>query len=90
MAAYRARDPANESRAAYEQGEVSLPPEYQRELKAVPEAWRYWEDERPSYRKQVTWWVVSAKREETRRRRLGILIESCARGDVIPAMRGMA
>ena len=87
MAAYRARDPANEKRAAYEQGEVSLPPEYEHRLRAVPEAWRYWEGERPSYRKQVTWWVVSAKREETRQRRLGVLIESCARGDVIPPMR---
>ena len=90
MAAYRARDPENEKRAAYEQGEVSLPAEYQRQLKAVPEAWRYWEEERPSYRKQVTWWVVSAKREETRERRLKILIESCAQGEMIPAMRRVA
>lgn len=90
MAAYRARDPENEKRAAYEQGEVSLPAEYERQLQAVPEAWRYWEGERPSYRKQVTWWVVSAKREETRERRLGILIESCAQGEVIPPMRRMA
>ena len=90
MAAYRARDPENEKRAAYEQGEVSLPAEYERQLKAVPEAWSYWEGERPSYRKQVTWWVVSAKREETRERRLGILIESCAQGEVIPPMRRMA
>lgn len=88
MAAYRARDPANEKRAAYEQGEVRLPAEYEQHLKAVPEAWRYWEAERPWYRKQVTWWVVSAKREETRKRRLKVLIESCARGGVIPAMRG--
>ena len=90
MAAYRARDPENEKRAAYEQGEVRLPDEYERQLKAVPEAWSYWEGERPSYRKQVTWWVVSAKREETRERRLGILIESCAQGEMIPPMRRMA
>lgn len=88
MAAYRARDRENRKRAAYEQGRVSLPSEYERQLRAVPAAWKYWEEERPWYRKQVTWWVVSAKREETRRRRLGVLIESCARGEVIPAMRG--
>ena len=90
MAAYRARDPGHSERAAYEQGEVNLPAEYERRLRAVPEAWSYWEEERPWYRKQVTWWVVSAKREETRRRRLKILIESCATGDVIPAMPRMA
>lgn len=90
LAAYRARDPRNEKRAAYEQGEVGLPSEYERQLRAVPEAWRYWEEERPWYRKQVTWWVVSAKREETRLRRLAVLIESCTRGDVVPPMRGAA
>ena len=90
MAAYRARDPGNSERAAYEQGEVRLPAEYERRLRAVPGAWSYWEGERPWYRKQVTWWVVSAKREETRERRLTILIESCGRGEVIPAMRGAA
>lgn len=90
MAAYRAVDPRNRKRAAYEQGNVRMPAEYERRLKAVPEAWSYWEDERPSYRKQVTWWVVSAKREETRERRFRILLESCARGDVIPQLRAMA
>ena len=83
-------DPGNEKRAAYEQGEISLPSGYERQLRAVPEAWRYWESERPWYRKQVIWWVVSAKREETRLRRLAVLIESCARGDVVPPMRGAA
>lgn len=56
----------------------------------MPEAWDYWKGERPSYRKQVTWWVVSAKREETRERRFRILLESCAQGEVIPRLRGMA
>lgn len=32
---------------------------------------------------------MSAKREETRQRRLGILIESSASGRVIPPMRWM-
>ena len=87
LSAYRKRDPGNQKKAAYEQRDVTLPPEYERRFRAEPEAWSYFQGARPSYRKQVTWWVVSAKREETRLRRLGILIESSARGDVIPAMR---
>ena len=87
MAAYRKREPGKEKRASYEQGAVALPAEYEREIQAVPGAWSYFQRARPSYRRQVTWWVVSAKREETRLRRLGILIKSCARGEVIPAMR---
>ena len=36
LAAYRARDPGNEKRAAYERGEASLPSEYEAQLRAVP------------------------------------------------------
>lgn len=87
LAAYERRDRRKERRAAHEQAVVSLPAEYGAKIKADADAWRYFQAARPSYRKQVTWWIVSAKREETRLRRLGILIESCAAGEVIPPMR---
>lgn len=88
LAAYERRDRRKEGQASYEQaGTVALPPEYEARLRADADAWRYFQAARPSYRKQVTWWVVSAKREDTRQRRLGILIESCAKGEVIPPLR---
>ena len=87
MAAYRKRDPGREKQASHEQRNVVFPPEYERQLQADADAWDYFQRTRPSYRKQVTWWVISAKREETRLRRLGILIESSAKGEVIPPMR---
>ena len=87
MAAYRKRNPARQRQAAHEQETVTLPPEYEERLRADPRAWRYFREARPSYRKQATWWVVSAKREATRLRRLGILIESSAEGKVVPPMR---
>lgn len=87
LAAYERRDRRMEKQASYEQGAVSLPAEYENRIKADADAWRYLQAAQPSYRKQVTWWIVSAKREETRLRRLGILIESCAAGEVIPPMR---
>lgn len=90
LAAYRGRNRAKEGQASYEQGDVSLPPRYEAQLRADSAAWRYFQAARPSYRKQVAWWVVSAKREETRRRRLAVLVESCARGEPIPAMRWTA
>ena len=34
----------------------------------------------PSYRRPATWWVVSAKRDETRERRLTTLIADSAAG----------
>lgn len=41
-------------------------------------AWAYFSARPPSYRKAAIWWVVSAKREETRERRLRTLIEDSA------------
>ena len=87
MAAYRKRNPAREKQASHEQKNIVLPPEYERQLQADADAWDYFQRARPSYRKQVTWWVISAKREETGLRRLRILIESSAKGEVIPSMR---
>ena len=88
MAAYRRRNPAREAQASHEQKDVAFcRPKYERQLRADADAWDYLQRARPSYRKQVTWWVISAKREETRLRRLRILIESSAKGSVIPPMR---
>ena len=86
LAAYERRD-KNRDRAAYEPEVIKLPAEYERRIRADPAAWDYFRNARPSYRKQVARWVVSAKKEETRLRRLGILIESSAGGKVIPLMR---
>jgi uncharacterized protein YdeI (YjbR/CyaY-like superfamily) len=47
-------------------------------------AWADWEKRAPSYRKVVLHWVTSAKRPETRARRLAILIASSAAGEKIP------
>lgn len=41
----------------------------------------------PGYRKTATWWVISAKREETRQRRLRTLIEDSAAGLRIKELR---
>jgi uncharacterized protein YdeI (YjbR/CyaY-like superfamily) len=53
-------------------------------LKANRKAWSFFGRQPPSYRKVAAWFVVSAKREETRKRRLRNLIEHCARGVRLP------
>ncbi len=47
-------------------------------------AWEDWEQRPPGYRKVVLHWITSAKRPETRAKRLGVLIESSAAGAKIP------
>ena len=56
-------------------------------FRAVPEAWSYYSAQPASYRRATTWWVVSAKRPETRARRLAQLIAASEAGEWIPSMR---
>ena len=72
---------------AYEQDKVSLDKKYEDVFKKNKKAWHYFSKElAPSYKKVTTRWVMSAKREETRLSRLKILIESSAKGELIPQM----
>jgi uncharacterized protein YdeI (YjbR/CyaY-like superfamily) len=57
-----------------------LAPEEQAQLEADAAAWADFSGRSPSYRRQATWWVISAKRPETRARRLATLIADSAAG----------
>jgi len=61
---------------SYEQGGHTLPEPYQTILKENKAAWDFFHAQPPSYRKLVGWWVASAKKEETRLKRLDKLIEA--------------
>ncbi|MGQ0660093.1 YdeI/OmpD-associated family protein [Sphingosinicella sp.] len=69
---------------AYERPLAALAAEEERQFRRNASAWADWEKRPPGYRKVVLHWVTSAKRPETRAKRLGILIESCAAGQKIP------
>jgi uncharacterized protein YdeI (YjbR/CyaY-like superfamily) len=80
LAAFEARREDRSRIYSFEQGEVALPPELARLLRANEKAWAYWGDQPPSYRRMATWWVMSAKREDTRHRRLDALIADSEAG----------
>ena len=65
---------------SYEQRPAALPEPYRSALAADPRAAGFLEAQPPSYRKLVTWWVVSAKKEETRQSRLDKLVAACDAG----------
>lgn len=69
---------------SYERRPHDLPPEYARLLKADREAWAFFHGAIASYRRACAWWVVSAKREETRARRLAQLIAHSKAGRFVP------
>ena len=80
---FEARTEDNTGIYSYENRPADLPDPYLARMKANDVAWRWWLAQRPSYRRAATWWVVSAKQEATRERRLATLIEDCAAGRMI-------
>ena len=88
LEAFERRNSKRAKLAAYEQsGVVELASAYQRQFEKDKDAWQDFNNRAPSYRKQCIWWVMSAKKEETQKRRLGILIESCKLGQKVPPLR---
>ena len=63
-----------------EQRNVELAKEYEEQIKANQTAWLFFTNLSPSYKRDSIWWVMSAKKEETRLRRLGMLIASSEEG----------
>jgi uncharacterized protein YdeI (YjbR/CyaY-like superfamily) len=49
-------------------------------MQAVPGAWEFFQRQPPGYRRTAAYWVMSAKRPETRERRLTTLAEASAAG----------
>ncbi|MBL1436633.1 MAG: YdeI/OmpD-associated family protein [Rhodobacteraceae bacterium] len=66
---------------------VPLSGAFEAQIRANQPAWLFLTNLAPSYKRDSIWWVMSAKREETRLRRLGILIESSEAGLKIPSLR---
>jgi uncharacterized protein YdeI (YjbR/CyaY-like superfamily) len=81
QAAHAARTAAKSGIYAYEQrDQARLTPEQEREFKRNRKAWAYFQAEAPWYRRTATYWVISAKRAETRAKRLATLIADLAAG----------
>jgi uncharacterized protein YdeI (YjbR/CyaY-like superfamily) len=81
VAAFEARVEAKTAVYAYEQrGSAKLDEALERRFRANKKAWAFFSAQAPWYRRTASWWVISAKREETRLKRLGTLIEDSEHG----------
>lgn len=88
LAAYAKRDPENTGKASFEQEKVDLSSDFKKRLKANKEAWTFFKRNlAPSYQKQSIHWVMSAKREDTREKRLKTLIECSTKKEKIPPLK---
>jgi uncharacterized protein YdeI (YjbR/CyaY-like superfamily) len=80
IAAFSARKENRSGIYSYEQRSPNLDAPYEKRLKQNKAAWGFFYAQPPSYRKAIGWWVVSAKQEVTRLKRLEKLISESARG----------
>ncbi len=87
LAAFEKRNGDRSAIYSYEQRKTAtLPPAFEKQFKANVEAWAYFQSQPPWYRRTSTYWVISAKKEETKEKRLSTLIECSQRGKPIPSL----
>ena len=87
LKAFEARKENRSGIYAYEQRSAELPDEYEKKLKLNSKAWKFFQAQPPGYRKLMHWRIVSAKKEETRLKRLQTLIDYCAREERMALMK---
>lgn len=87
LAAFEARDPGKTAIYSYEQAEAALTDDETALIRANEAAWTDWQRRSPSYRRTITYWIVSARKPETRARRIDALIEASGAGEPVGPMR---
>ena len=75
---------SEEAQAEQSSGELGVPRFVKQALKARPKAWESFERLAPSHRKQYIRWIMDAKKEETRERRLREVVAILDQGLEIP------
>lgn len=84
LKAFEARTENRSGIYAYEQREPRLPEPYAKRMRRDKAAWKFFQAQTATYRRLASWWVVSAKKEETRLKRLEKLIDDSAAGRTLP------
>ena len=80
LKAFAAREEKRSGVYAYENRPKALDAPCAKQLRRDKAAWDFFQAQPPGYRKLAAWWVMSAKKEETRQKRLARLIADSAAG----------
>lgn len=80
LAAFDGRDPTRANLYSGENRQIVLCLTYEKRFRARKSAWHFFEAQPAGYRRTAMFWVMSAKREDTRERRLARLIDDSAKG----------
>ena len=82
--AFEARDHVKTERQSSDRANPRLDVARERAFIANPRAWEFFQAQPPGYRRLALWWIVSAKREDTRTKRFDRLLAESAAGRRIP------
>lgn len=80
LAEYEKRSGEATGPYSFEQDQVQFSAKQEKAFRKNRVAWKFFESQPPYYRRVATWWVTSAKRQETQDRRLERLIDDSAAG----------
>lgn len=84
LTAFAARTAEKTAIYSYEQGRTAtLDTAEEQQFRAAQSAWDFFQAQPGWYRRAAIWWVVSAKRTETRHKRLATLIADSERGQTL-------
>jgi uncharacterized protein YdeI (YjbR/CyaY-like superfamily) len=86
LAAFERRDEKRSRVYSYERQTAAFEAEMLARFQKNAKAWEWFSAQAPYYRRVTAHWVTSAKRPETREKRLGVLIECSRKGERIPEM----
>jgi uncharacterized protein YdeI (YjbR/CyaY-like superfamily) len=87
LRAFAARTPERTGVYSFERKEAAkLPPEFATRLAAHAKASAFFSAQAPWYQRAAIHWVISAKREETREKRMQVLISSSAKQRTVPPL----
>lgn len=80
---YTGRDPRQAGRYSFENRPQSLDAAGEAAFQTNAPAWAFFQTQIPSYQRTALWWVMSAKTDATRQRRLATLIQDSAEGRLL-------
>jgi uncharacterized protein YdeI (YjbR/CyaY-like superfamily) len=88
IAAFEARDPARAGLYSFENRHVTLDAAFETRFRAKAKAWKFFDAQPPGYKRLAAFWVMSAKREETRERRFTTLVDDSGKGARVASLVG--
>jgi uncharacterized protein YdeI (YjbR/CyaY-like superfamily) len=80
LKAFADRDEQKARQYSYERSACKLESAQEKQFRGNLKAWEFFQTQPSDYRRTATWWVISAKRDETRGKRLATLIETSKTG----------